>query len=360
MTPDAPLPLLNGRIVRLSVHGFRSLRAIEALELPRIAVLIGANGSGKSNVIRFLEMMSWMLRDGDLQEFVMEGGGGGDQFFMGPRQTPRIHAEIRIETDEGYHEYRFDLTHLSARDTVVIRNEAYRSFDKTKQASASWTEIDGFGKESTLPTLDYPIPKAICHLLGNCVPYHFHDTSDQAAIRLRWDVSDCVRLRSDGGNLGAVLLDLRENDPRRYQLITRQIGRVLPVFKDFVLEPMAGRVWLRWRGTQGDKTFGAHLTSDGSLRLFCLITLLNLPPERLPDVMLLDEPELGLHPHALALVAEMIKRVAEVRQIIIATQSPALVDCFDLENLIVARADNGETTLRPLARDQYQSWLDEE
>jgi predicted ATPase len=169
-----------------------------------------------------------------------------------------------------------------------------------------------------------------------------------------------VYLRSDGGNLAAVLLDLRERDRVRYQQIVQQIQRVLPTLDDFVLEPVAGKVLLRWRGRYSDKVFGTHLTSDGSLRLFCLLTLLNLPAERLPDILFFDEPELGLHPHAITLVAEMLKRIAATRQVVIATQSPGMVDCFELENIIIAESQNGAATLRNLPREQYQAWLDDD
>ena len=117
---------------------------------------------------------------------------------------------------------------------------------------------------------------------------------------------------------------------------------------------------MRWTGKGYDKTFGPDLTSDGSLRLFCLLTLLNLPGEQLPDVLFLDEPELGLHPHAITLVAEMIKRVAQSRQVFLATQSPYMVDCFELENIIVAEAHKGATRLRTMPQERYQRWLDDE
>ena len=216
------------------------------------------------------------------------------------------------------------------------------------------------GKESSLPEQKDKTAQTIANLLRQCSTYQFHDTSINAAIHHRWDIADSFRLRSDGGNLAAILLNLRQTDRQRYELIVRQIIRVLPAFKDFVLEEEAGKVLLRWVGRQSDKVFGSHLTSDGSLRLFCLLTLLNLPPDRLPDVMFFDEPELGLHPHAMTLVAEMFKRLSKKRQIFIATQSPYLVDCFELENIIIASADHGETTLRNLPREQYQEWLADE
>jgi predicted ATPase len=167
-------------------------------------------------------------------------------------------------------------------------------------------------------------------------------------------------MRSDGGNLAAVLLDLRESDGPRYQQLVRQIQRVFPTLENFVLEPVAGKVLLRWKSKYSDKVFGAHLTSDGTLRLFCLLTLLSLPDERLPDMLFFDEPELGLHPHAITLVSEMLKRVAKTRQVFIATQSPYMVDCFDLENIVVAEAEGGATKLHNMPKEQYQQWLDDD
>ncbi|WP_295438094.1 AAA family ATPase [uncultured Thiodictyon sp.] len=357
---SAPIARLQGRIQRVSIEGFRSLAKIENLALPQLTVLIGANGAGKSNFIRFFEMLSWMLKSQKLQEFVERYGWGDDQFFMGARQTPRIHAELRIETQSGFNDYRFGLAHLSASDTVMLMDEAYRYTYKDNESEVRWTELAGGTKESALPEQNNPTAKTIVHLLRQCATYQFHDTSANAAIRNRWDIAESARLRSDGGNLAAVLLDLHENALPRYKQIVRQVQRVLPAFDDFVLEPVAGKVQLRWKGRFGDKTFGAHLTSDGSLRVFCLLTLLSLPDERLPDVLFLDEPELGLHPHAINLVAEMVKRVAHTRQVFLATQSPYMVDCFELENVIVADIRDGATSLRTLPRERYQEWLDDE
>lgn len=359
MTAKTP-PNKTNRISSVTIEGFRSLKNIQNLELPQLTVLIGANGAGKSTLIRFFEMLSWMLKAKNLQEFVLRHGGGDDQFFMGARKTPRIHAELCLETSSGRNDYRFDLTHISAGDTVMMMNEAYRYSAHDIPTKAKWTEIDSVGKESSLLDKKHKTAQTIVNLLRQCSTYQFHDTSINAAIHNRWDVSESFRLRSDGGNLAAVLLDLRKTDDKRYELIVKQITRVLPAFKDFVLEEEAGKVLLRWMGRQSDKVFGSHLTSDGSLRLFCLLTLLNLPPDRLPDVMFFDEPELGLHPHAITLVAEMFKRLSKRRQIFIATQSPYLVDCFELENIIVASANNGETLLRSLPRAQYQEWLDDD
>jgi predicted ATPase len=351
---------LQGRITEVSIEGFRSLKRIEKLQLSQLTVLIGANGVGKSNFIRFFEMLGWMLRARDLQGFVLRKGGGDDQFFMGSRATPQIKAELRIATDKGSNDYRFEMAHLSAGDTVMLTHEAYRYSDTRRDTEAGWSRLSGMSKESALPDQANPTASTIHTLLRQCSAYQFHDTSANATLHQRWDISDSARLRSDGGNLAAVLLDLRENDAPRHRQLVRQIQRVFPALEDFVLEPVAGKVLLRWKSKYSDKVFGAHLTSDGSLRLFCLLTLLSLPDERLPDMLFFDEPELGLHPHAITLVSEMFKRVAGTRQVFIATQSPYMVDCFDLENIIVAEARDGATTLRNLPEEQYRQWLDDD
>jgi predicted ATPase len=351
---------LQGRITEVSIEGFRSLKRIEKLRLSPLTVLIGANGVGKSNFIRFFEMLGWMLRARDLQGFVLRKGGGDDQFFMGSRATPQIKAELRIATDQGSHDYRFEMAHLPAGDTVMLTHEAYRYSDTRRDTEAGWSQLPDMGKESALPDQANPTARTIHTLLRQCSAYQFHDTSANATLHQRWDTSDSARLRSDGGNLAAVLLDLRENDAPRYRQLVRQIRRVFPVLEDFVLEPVAGKVLLRWKSQYSDKVFGAHLTSDGTLRLFCLLTLLSLPDERLPDMLFFDEPELGLHPHAITLVSEMFKRVAGTRQVFIATQSPYMVDCFDLENIVVAEARDGATTLRNLSEEQYRQWLDDD
>ena len=159
--------------------------------------------------------------------------------------------------------------------------------------------------------------------------------------------------------MAAVLHRLEQEDIKRYELICKHIGRVLPVFDRFQIEESYGKVLLRWKAKDTDKTIGAHLTSDGSLRFFALVTLLNLPPEMLPDVLLLDEPELGLHPAAITLVGGMIKALAEERQVILATQSPLLVDAFGLDEIFVLDLQDGRTKVRKLSPDDYKVWLDD-
>lgn len=359
-------PERSGRISAITIQGFRSLANIEQLQLPQLSVLIGSNGAGKSTLIRFFSLVGSMLRGQRLQEFVLRHGGGDDQLFMGAKQTPQIQANIQIQSERGRHDYTFELSYNPAQDSLYLSREAVR-FVPDQSDLAPWHELPMPARESQLVLaaaekgrVDHS-SALIVNVLQRCATYQFHDTSENAYIKKPWDIEDCAWLRDDGGNLAAILYRLQHSDAKRYQLIVRQIQRVLPTFAEFVLEPIHGKVALRWRGRASHQSFGAHLTSDGSLCLFSLLTLINLPSDMLPDVLFLDEPELGLHPHAITLVAAGLKRLSHQHQIFIATQSPHMVDCFDVENIIVAKLTNdGATTLSTLQRSEYQQWLDEE
>ena len=356
------------RIESVCIRGFRSLADVELSNLRNASVLIGANGSGKSNFIRFFEMLSWMLRSRRLEEFVALQGGADDQLHKGARVTPRMEAELAVRTEAGRNDYRFALAHAHP-DRFVFTEEAYRFSASHLPTAAPWQHAPGGQPEAAIvdlaqaqtppPGVNPKTARVVVQLLRDCAVYQFHDTSDASHFKKRWDADDNNTLRTHGGNLAAVLHRLEQEDVRRFELISRHVRRVLPVFDRFQIEDSFGKVSLRWKAAGTDKSFGAHLTSDGSLRFFALVTLLNLPPEMLPNVLLLDEPELGLHPAAIALIGGMIKALAVDRQIIVATQSPLLVDAFDLEDVAVLDLEDGRTTIRGPDADGYRRWLDE-
>ena len=314
-------------------------------------------------------MLSWMLRSRKLGEFVGRYGGADDQLFGGNKQTSRMEATVGLKTEAGQNEYRFILTHAHL-DRFIFTEEACRFSSNDLPTQAGWQYIDdsGYGEarivEAAQSGKDLGVnpdtASYIVKLLRNCATYQFHDTSDESNFKKRWDVEDNNYLRSHGGNLAAVLHRLEQEDLKRFKLICHYSGRILPVFDRFVIEDSYGKVSLRWKAKWSDKTFGAHLTSDGSLRFFALVTLLNLPPEMLPDVILLDEPELGLHPAAIKLVAHMIKGLAEEKQVIVATQSPLLVDAFGLDEIIVLDLKDGKSELRKLDPNEFRIWIKED
>ncbi len=355
------------RIQSVRINGFRSLKDFQIRDLPMAAVLIGANGSGKSNFVRFFEMMSWMVGPGKLEEFVQRQGGAADQLFGGSGVSPQMTAKVAIRTESGQNEYKFILTHAHP-DRFIFTEEAFRYSSDEWISKADWQHLGSSHTEARLVEAAQshdvfgvnPVTvRVIVTLLRRCSVFQFHDTSDSSGIKIRWDTNDSNYLRSNGGNLAAVLLRLEREDLSRYEMICRHITRVLPTFDRFDIEDSYGKVLLRWKGKWTDKTFGAHLTSDGSLRFFALTTLLNLPPQMLPDVLLLDEPELGLHPAAISLIGDMIKSLSKERQIIVATQSPLLVDAFDIGEITVLELRDGRTEVRILDEGDYQRWQDE-
>ena len=358
---------MPNRIESLRVKGFRSLADVEINEMPNATVLVGANGSGKSNLIRFFELMNWMIGARRLDEFVQRQGGADDQLFGGNKISPGIEAELAMRTDAGRNDYRFALVRAHP-DRFMFTEEAFRFTRDGFGASAPWQSIGSGHTEAKIAEaaqpaasvdVDHEAAGVLVRLLRRCAVYQFHDTSDESRFKTKWEAEDSSTLRSDGGNLAAVLLRLEREDLRRFNFICDFIRRALPVFDRFQIEEVYERVLLRWKAKGMAKTIGAHLTSDGSLRLFALITLLNLPPEMLPDVLILDEPELGLHPAAVALIGDMIKVLAEERQVLVATQSPLLVDQFCLDEILVLELRDRRTEIHRCDENEYRVWLNE-
>ena len=361
------MPGPQTKIDSISIKGFRSLADVSVSGLPDVAVMIGANGSGKSNIIRFFDMLSWMLKSRRLGEFVARHGGADDQLFGGSKKTRTIEASLGLRNGDFHCDFKFSLSHAHP-DRLVIANESLK-WGKLDKAIGEWKEFyQGQSEAGLVESLQrqrtdkffYKSVLPMANLLRYHRVFHFHDTSEESSIKRSWDIEDNHHLQSHGGNLAAVLHRLQHEDVQRFDLICRHIGRVLPEFDRFVIEESYGKVLLRWKAKWTDKTFGAHLTSDGSLRFFALVTLLNLPAEMLPSVILLDEPELGLHPAAISLVAGMIEQLSYDKQIVVATQSPLLVDEFGLDEIIVLDLEDGRTKLRKLKADDYQVWLDQE
>ena len=356
-------------IESVRIRGFRSLADVELSGMPKATVLIGANGSGKSNVMRFFEMTSWMIRSRRLGELIAHGGGASDQLFGGSRRTPRMEAEIALRTDAGLNRYKFALSHAHP-DRLLFSEESFKFDRDGADEITEWQRLGGGHTESLiveaaqsdsrhLRGVNPETARVIANLLRAWSVYQFHDTSGTSRFKEKWDAGEDVFLLNHGGNLPAILRRIERGDIRRYEMICRQIGRILPGFDRFDIQESYGKVALRWKAKWSDKTFGAHLTSDGSLRFFALATLLNLPSEMLPSVVMLDEPELGLHPAAIELIGGMIQSLAAERQVIVATQSPLLVSAFDLDEIFTLDLHEGETKARKLSADDYRVWLED-
>ena len=358
---DSEQAVVN-RIDSLHVKGFRSLADVRIANLPNPAVLLGANGSGKSNVLRFFEMMTAMLQDQRLAHFVQYHGGADDQLFRGHATTNRVDASVGLATEAGPHEYRFCLDYAHP-DRLLFASEALGFGDAGNMV---WHRFGCDHEEAKVAyakgEVDAACERAARTFTGffeQCVVHQFHDTSATSRFKVRWDAEDSFRLLPHGGNLPSILRYLSRHKKERFDAICYYISRILPGFRRFAIEEAYGKTFLRWEASGSRKTFGAHLTSDGTLRFFALVTLLNLPLEVVPQIVLLDEPELGLHASAITLIAEMVKAIALKRQVVVATQSPIFVDFFQPEELVVLELDDGKTLVRRPSELDLSRWLDE-
>lgn len=350
------------RVDSLTVEGFGSIREA-TVRLGDINVLVGANGAGKSWLVRALEL-SGRLADGDLAYFTKREGGASALLY---RPDAR---QITLQLEGEPTGYRVTLAQTADDQLVISEEDVITTQPPFDQPLAQ--AIDRDDRESALP--DRPARTAVpdagkvspefqrlaARLLHGWRVFHFHDTSLTAPVKQPQPTADNLALRSDAGNLAAVLAALRDSQPEAYGQIVRSVRQVAPFFRDFVLEPETAtdRIRLRWRPVDTDTVFSAHQMSDGTLRFICLATLLNQP--ELPHLIALDEPELGLHPFAIAQLADMLQAVARSgSQVVLATQSVTLMDQFALDDLIVVESRDGGSMFSRPDQETLQGWLDE-
>jgi predicted ATPase len=351
------------RLVKLTLNGFKTIRRLAEFRFGQRNVLIGVNGAGKSNLISFFRLLSWMVASspGNLQFYVSRAGGGNSLLHDGAAVTLQIEAALEFETDAGTNEYHIRLFHAGP-DTLIFADERFRCSRRGWPQKAEWRSLGGGQREANLIQVAEAgdqTARIIRMLLGECVVYQFHNTSETARIRQRWNKDDNRFLKEDGANLAPFLLRLRDTEPNAYRRILETVRQVVPHFAEFVLEPVGDTVFLQWHERGTDVVFGAHQASDGMLRVLALLTLLLQPRNNLPDVLILDEPELGLHPYAINVVAGLLKSISIEKQVIVATQSMTFIDYFDAEDIIVVDRPGRESLFRRLDPDQLKEWLEE-
>lgn len=357
----------NNRLMKVELSGFKSIQSLD-LPLKDINVLIGANGSGKSNFIQFFRLLNFLCTQ-NLQGFVQNAGGANSLLHFGAQTTSQIQGAVHFSTTKGENRYQIELTH-GARDNLYFSNEAISFCQANKPWDTAPVHVLGTGH------LESFLASAHTDAQGNKIPpktaptilkimrdwrvFQFHDTSQAAKIKQSGYAQDHRYLRPDGGNLAAFLWSLRETSPDSYQEIVATIQRALPSFKDFVLEPhpISQAVMLNWLHRDGgDMVFGPHQISDGSLRFMALCTLLLQP--KLPSLILLDEPELGLHPYAIEVLAGLLRSTSADCQLIISTQSITLANQFEPEDVVVLNERQGISVLERKSRQGLEQWLTE-
>ncbi len=344
---------------KLTLKGFKSIKEID-LELNPLNVLIGANGAGKSNLISFFKMINEMMA-GRFQHYIGISGRAQSFLHFGSKVTLQIEAKLEFEVENGVDTYSLRLFHAAA-DTLIFAEETL-SYLETSGDSPRVDDLGAGHQETNINKAieeEKQTAKVLKYLLDRCRVYHFHDTSPTAGVRQSCYVGDNRWLMPDASNLAALLLRFREeNGKAAYQRIVGTIRLIAPFFDDFVLEPDASyHVILNWTEKGADRVFGPHQLSDGTLRAICLATLLLQPEHEFPKLIIVDEPELGLHPYALTIIADLFSKASLHTQILISTQSSSFLDNFYPEDIISVNRDGKESKFERLHPEELETWLD--
>ena len=355
---------------KIEIAGYKSIEHAE-IELRGLNVLIGANGAGKSNLVSLFEFLS-EVRQNRLQEFSLKWGASS-LLSYGTKVTRGMQTRLTYENEPLAFTWGIHFT-PTPRDSLIVGEEMFEIQMTNGSQSLSWGPRDrgsdliqqiGLCRVSDSSRIEKEMANAGMSLIQHADKwgvFHFSDTSATAGIRRRCYKDDNLKLHSDGSNLAAMLRALREADASAYQRVLETIRQIAPWFGDFVLEPLKPNetdVLLNWHDRYSDNVFGPHQLPDGALRAMALIALLLQPWKDLPSLLIVDEPELGLHPAAVCNVAGLLRAAALRSQVIVATQSPTFLDEFNPEDVIVVDREDGHSTFTRQDPERLKDWLEE-
>jgi predicted ATPase len=362
------------RLKSLRVSGWKSINETDPpLAFGPINVLIGANGSGKSNLISFFKLLNELLGE-RLQAFVGKSGGAESLLHYGSKKTLSVIGDLELETGKNTSRYFIELTH-AAVDTLIFSEETFIIAEERVEFHvpdnpSTLRHVLGSGHKESLLKLQAAdaigfgthLPWVLERDMSRFQVFHFHDTSETAKVRQSGYVEENHHLLPDAGNLASMLYLYKTMHPDAYRRIVSTVRQLVKSFGDFALEPQRfdpKSILLNWRQFDRDYLFGPHQLSDGSLRAMAIATLFLQPESDLPDMIVLDEPELGLHPQALELLLGLIRSVSHRTQVILATQSPTLLDYFEPAEIIVADLQDGASRFRRLDEERLKDWLED-
>ena len=355
------------RLESIAISGFKSIGRRQDIVFGDVTVFLGANGAGKSNVISFLKMLNSLTTSG-LQVFIAKNGMANAILHFGSVQTKTISFEIRLSEEACSVLYQAGLS-FGMPDSLFFSHECVKACKEgcgapfEKELSSTGRSESALRDGEKLDGEEAYICDVIKVLLSNLRVFQFHDTSDTSGLRASSYVENTQHLMSDAGNLPAFLYAMKKNHPRHYRRIVQHVHMMIPQFEDFRLAPSQNNpqlIFLNWIGEKGEEyLFGPHQLSDGSSRFISLTALLLQPKETMPDVIVLDEPELGLHPAAISSLAEMIALAKQNCQVILATQSPDLANQFSADDIVIVEYDKveNESSYRRLNKEVLKDWL---
>lgn len=348
------------KLDRIQIRGYKSIDRVD-IRLGQINVLIGGNGSGKSNFISLFSLLQ-EVANRQFQRAVLKRGRANTLLHYGTKNTKLAGTRLTF----GHTGY-LAAWEPTEEDTLIFNRESiFRDTETENQPSLfdiDDTTTDHKGYSETQLTepgafTDTTTQHEILGSIRNCKTYHFHDTSETAPVRMTCRINDNLSLRQDASNLAAILYLLKLTALPQYERIRNTIRTAAPFFDDFILRPTPDNpeyIRLEWREVGCDIPLYSHQLSDGTLRFICLATLL-LQPE-VPQLTLIDEPELGLHPLAITLLGDLIRYASSRSQFIITTQSERLLDCFNPDEVLIVDRTEGKTIIFRPDMEELGHWL---
>lgn len=379
-------PLTPNKLSHLHVTGFRSFLDQE-IELRNLNVLIGSNGSGKSSLLDLFEILSRAGQQ-QLNNAIAERGGidavltwdkptalfvlmrfAPTGFFI--EETHGVDFEL-LATKQGigYRIVREIVTKLPALRVLEMTDG--RGTAQNMLTGGSGLQSPPNGGELTLAQIrdaqSYPTPDKVRRYLSNIAVYRGFDTYTGAPIRdaafIGTQYADLppTRLMDGGDNLTSVLY-LMKNDPKyqdAFEEYESALRRAFPAFQELRFPPAGGqgKTILSWKVSTTKRLVEASVLSDGMLRFMCLLAALYDPEP--PSLLCIDEPEAGLHPQLLRLLASVIRGASERIQIIITTHSADLLSYLKTpEAVMVVESKNGISELQRLDEERLKGWLEE-
>ncbi len=350
----------NRKIDRVVIENFKSIRRAD-IELRDINILIGPNGVGKSNFINFFKMLNSFVERG-LQNFVIREGGGDNILYFGSKESEYLFGDVYFQKNR----YEFKLIPTMEDRLVFEYEKVYFSYENMWRYDIISENKEESGLRDASEKEGIMGGRSKSYYVYNAMStwrvYHFHDSSPEAPARKFNNIEDNRFLKYNGANLSAFLYMLSRRYPAHFDIIEKSFKAVTPFFDRFIIEPdriNPQLVKLEWRHIDSDKHFNISHLSDGSFRLLCLLTLFYQPDEFLPSTIIIDEPELGLHPAAINLISEIIQKMSHKVQFIISTQSPQFISNFQPEHIIVADYDRRErsTIFKRYTEEDLEIWL---
>lgn len=344
-------------ILSIKIQNFKSIRESEDIQIKPLNILIGPNGAGKSNFISFFKFLNRLFEQ-QLQLHINQHGRAENFLYFGRKGSDFLAGRIVFD-NEWKNEYEFKMVPDQAGSLIFA--EEWSNFTKPTSSQNSRSQISGGGHpESLLKNDDGYRNKYLRTQFRGFKVFHFHDTSFNSKVKQPSGTQDYAYLHEDGGNLAAFLYRLQETKPQHFRMIERVVQSIAPFFESFYLHPdeiNPGQLFLRWKEKGSDQLFTAHNLSDGTLRMICLTTLLMQP--NLPETIIIDEPELGLHPFAIQKVAAMLKSASTQSQIIVSTQSINLVDQFSADDIVVVERENNQTVFNRQSEEALAVWRED-